>query len=267
MTLLLALAACGGAQNDGGGGTTSGTPTSSDTTTPHGNGGNDESVPSVPWGPDDPPIPGQYAALAVSSADDLECEAIEQEAPESDFWTTVGGVCRALKGDADWPTSGSLDPPPGENRYQDCLNGELAAMIAALFEWRDEHPGAEPKVSYPSRSARSPCQLHVYEASVLPPDGSYPTPGVVVRLHVADIVGDDPPEVLVDGEPVVIWEGFSERDDLLLAGEVFIPAPIEAHEATIVVKTGFGDATGTVTLPEVPSGGVSGSPTASPTPS
>jgi hypothetical protein len=264
LALLLVLAACGGTEDNAGTGSTTGTNTPSDTTTPS---GKNEPVPGVPWGPNDPPIPGQYAALAVSSTDNLDCDAVGQQAPDSDFWATVVEVCRALKGDAEWPTSGSLDPPPAENGYQDCLNRELATMLEALFEWRDEHPGAEPKVAYPPGSARSPCTLHVYDASAfsVSPDASHPTGGVVVELYVAALDEGDSPEVLVDGEPVEVLEDFSGGGDGLLIGEVFIPAPIDAHEATIVVKADFGDVTGAVLLPDVQLSTESGSQTGSPT--
>lgn len=260
---LLVLAACAGAEDNAGTGTTTGTNTPSDTTSP---AGENEPVPSVPWGPDDPPIPGQYAALAVSSTDDLDCEGVDQQAPDSDFWATVVEVCRALKGDAAWPTSWSLDPPSAENAYQDCLNGELATMLEALFEWRDEHPGAEPKMAYPSGSARSPCALDVYDAFAFPvsPDESHPSGGVGVELYVAALDEGASPQVLVDGEPVELVEAFSGTDDGLLIGEVFIPAPVGAHEATIEVKADFGDVLGTVLLPEVQLSSDSGSPTMSP---
>jgi hypothetical protein len=258
---LLLMSACGGESIDATDGT-SGPPTSPDAA-------NGEPISSVPWGPDDQEIPGQYAALSVSSADDLDCDAIDQQAPESGFWDTVLEVCRALKGDAEWPTSWSLDPPQAENGYQDCLNRELTAMLEALSDWRDEHPDAEPVVVYPSGSDRSPCRLHIYGASAVAvsPDALYPTAGVVVELHVhVAILGEpDPPEVLVDGEPVVLWESFSGGDENLVVGEVFITAPVDAREATVIVRAGFGDVTGKVVLPEVPPSIVSASPTGSPT--
>jgi hypothetical protein len=92
-------------------------------------------------------------------------------------------------------------------------------------------------------------------------DSFPPTGGVVVELHVAGLGEGDSPEVLVDGEPVELREDFSGGGDGLLIGEVLIPAPIEAHDATIVVNADFGDVTGSVALPNVPVTTISGSPT------
>ena len=248
LTLLLLLTSCGGGGGGTGSGATNGTTgstTGSDPTTPP-----DEPVSFVPWGPDDPPIPGQYASLAVTSADGLDCDSIDQQAPDNDFWSTVVGVCRALRGDAAWPTTRTLEPLPAENGYQDCLNRELAATMAALFAWHDEHPGAQPKVSYPAGSDRSPCTFRVYEASAFP-DPSDPSGGVIVELYVAGLDEDSSPQVLVDGEPVELRDNFSGEGDGVLLGELFIPAPIEAHDATIVVKADFGDVKGSVALPDV----------------
>lgn len=250
--LLLLLTACGGDGDTGSGATTreTGTNTGSEKTSP----GENEQVEGVPWGPNDPPIPGQYSALAVTSADELDCESAEQQAPDSDFWTTVVAVCRALRDDAPWPSSPSLEPPPAENGYQDCLNRELATMLEALFAWRGEHPGAEPNVAYPPASARSPCTFRVYDSIAFPvsPDPSTPAGGVIVELYVAGLDEGDAPPVLVDGQSVELREDFSGADDGLLFGELFIPGPIEAHEATIVVEAEFGDVEGSVTLPDVP---------------
>jgi hypothetical protein len=211
-------------------------------------------VPGVPWGPDDPPIPDQYAALAVSSSDELDCDAVDQNAPSNDFWSTVVEVCRALKSDGEWPTSGEFDPPPAANEFQDCLNDELATMLRALFAWRDAHPGAEPKIEYPRTSARSPCESRIYDAEVfeVPPDTSHTTGGVVVELYVPGLIDGDPsPEVRVDGEPVVLEDDFDGGDDGLSFGQIYIPAPIEAHRATIVVDAYFGPVSTTVELPDV----------------
>jgi hypothetical protein len=262
LTLLLLLTACGGGGDvDTGSGATShstGTTTDSDTTTP-----SDEPAAFVPWGPNDPPIPGQYAALAVTSGGELDCDSVDQQAPDNDFWTTVLGVCRALRGDAAWPASRSLDPPPAENGYQDCLNRELATTLDALFAWREEHPGAEPNVTYPTASARSRCTFRVYDPSAFPvsPDSSAPSGGVVVELYVAGLDEDASPPVLVDGEPVELTEDFSGGDDGLLIGELFIPGPIEAHTATIVVQADFGDVKGSVALPDIPVNTSSSPPT------
>jgi len=259
---LLLMSACGGAESIGGTDGTSGPPTSSDRA-------NGERIASVPWGPEDKDIPGHYAALSVSSADDLDCDAIEQEAPESGFWSTVLEVCRALEGESAWPTSWSLDPPQEENGYLHCLNRELARMLEALSDWRDEHPDAEPVVVYPSGSDRSPCRLRIYDASAgaVSPDAFYPTAGVVVELHVHESIldFDPPPDVLVDGESAVLLGDFDGGDDNLVVGEVFIQAPVDAHEATVVVKAWFGDVTGKVVLPEVLPSTESDSPTGSPT--
>src|SRR5687768_2590877 len=93
VTLLLLLTACGGGDTDTGSGATSHatrTNTRSETTTPS---EKNEPVASVPWGPNDPPIPGQYAALAVTSGHELDCDSVDEQAPDNDFWTTVVAVC------------------------------------------------------------------------------------------------------------------------------------------------------------------------------
>lgn len=249
MMLVLLLAACG----DGDVNTSpENVTTTSDTDKPSEE--TTESVPFPPWGPDDPLIPGQYAALSVSSSDELDCDAVDQNAPHNAFWSTVVAVCRALKGNAEWPTSGAFDPPLAANEFQDCLNDELATMLRALFAWRDAHPGAEPKVAYPRTSARSPCESRIYNAAVfeVPPDTSRPTGGVVVELNVPGLIEGDPsPVVRVDGEPVVLEDDFDGGDDGLSFGQIYIPAPIDAHRAAIVVEAYFGPVSTTVEVTDV----------------
>ena len=72
-----------------------------------------------------------------------------------------------------------------------------------------------------------------------------------MELYVAGLDEDSSPQVLVDGEPVELRDNFSGEGDGVLLGELFIPAPIEAHDATIVVKADFGDVKGSVALPDV----------------
>lgn len=265
LMLVLLLAACGGPDNGptpSDATTTSVTPAPTTRTVP-----STEPVQYVPWGPDDPPIPGQYAALAASSIDGLNCDAVDQEAPQSPFWSTVVGVCRALKDDAEWPASPSFEPPPAANGFQDCLNNELADVLRALFAWRDTHPGAEPRIEYPISSARSPCQRRIYNAAVfeIPPDPMHPTGGVIVELNVPGLNdGDSSPEVLVDGNRVALEDDFSGGDDGLSFGQVYIPAPIDGHTATIEVKDSGYVRTTTVELPDVEAA-EDGSPTTSPT--
>lgn len=255
LMLLLLLPTCGRddtqtvattTSQDNGTTTGSDTPTTSDHAT--------TAVGYVPWGPDDPLIPGQYGALSVSSSDDLDCEAVNQNAPDNAFWSTVVEVCLALKGEAEWPASGVLDPPPAANEFQDCLNAELATMLRALFDLRDAHPGAQPEVAYPRTAARSPCESSIYNAAPfeVPADTSHAAGGVIVELNVPGLVeGDPPPEVRVDGEPVLVEDDFDGGDDGLSFGQIYIPAPIDAHSATIVVDAYFGPVSATVELPSV----------------
>jgi hypothetical protein len=166
----------------------------------------------------------------------------------------VVGACHALKGNADWPTNGTLDPPPAANEFQDCLNDELATMLRALFAWRDAHPGAQPEVAYPPTSARSPCESRIYNAAVfeVQPDTSHPTAGVVVELNVPGLIDGDPsPVVRVDGKATALEDDFDGGDDGLSFGQIYIPAPIEAHSSTIVVDAYFGPVSTTVELPDV----------------
>lgn len=246
--LLLALTGCNGD------GTPSTTTLSVDTSTTTGtgttstSGGNgDDPIEYVDWGPDDPPIPGQYAALAASSSRPPNCGGAEELGPSDEFWRTVVAVCRALAGDGEWPsTTSSPAPPEAENDFQDCLNGELAAMVDDALGWHQAHPGRAPEITYPSPSSLSACQTRIHGADVFPATG-----GVVVELSVPGLDDDGQPEVRIDGEPVEVTDDFDGPDDGLSKGEVFLQAPIEAHTATLDIETRFGRLSTTIDLPNV----------------
>lgn len=106
VVLLLVAAGCGDDEDDNSSTTSASMSTSStadpdttstDRTVPNGNG--DDSIDYMNWGPDDPPIPGQYASLAASSSRSLECDGAEELGPSDEFWRTVVAVCRALTGE------------------------------------------------------------------------------------------------------------------------------------------------------------------------
>ena len=269
--LMLVLVGCGSSGTESSdtepGASTTATSAGEPADTTESNGSSDDRVPGVPWGPDDPPIPGQYGALAASSDDGLDCELVEQAAPDEDFWSTVLAVCLALRGDGEWPTNGVTEPPEAENEFQDCLNRELATMLRALLDRRAADPGAQPEIAYPPASARSPCELRIYGAAVFEVGASddHPTGGVVVELQVPGLVNGDPdPLVRVDGQPIELEDDFGGAGDGLSFGQIHLPAPIEARTATIEVETYFGVLRTTVELPEVEASGSGASQTTTP---
>jgi hypothetical protein len=246
--LLLATTGCAGGDDDGdddGNGSTE-----SDTAeSPDGNGsgeGGDGGIEYVPWGPNDPPIPGQYAALATSSGSALDCDGVASQAPAGEFWSTVVAVCRAITGQGDWPSTISVpSPPPAANAYQQCLDEELSAMLRSAFAWHEAHPGAQPSVSYPSASALSPCQTQIYDAAVFPAEG-----GIDVELSVPGLNDGNPnPQVLINGVPVEVRNDFGGAGDGLSNGSVFLAAPFDAGTATLEITTDFGTLSTTIELP------------------
>jgi hypothetical protein len=257
VVLLLLFGACGGGGEEEVGPNSSaatGSTTSSSTngTTPTSE--DDNTVPGPPWGPDDPLIPGQYGAFAKSSTADFDCETVDRGTPDDEFWTKVAAVCRALRGDGKWPVGPLVDPAPADNGFQDCLNDELAAVVRVLLELSDADPGQPPRLELAQASARSPCEYRIYEPDVVtnPPTENRPTGGVTVTVHVPSLGGDHP-TVLVDGHEATDTSIQTDEDnDGLARIEIFLPAPVEAHSATITVERDFGVQTGPpVALPDV----------------
>jgi hypothetical protein len=254
LAVVLLLGACGGDEETSGSDSsevTSSTTTSSTTgpTSTSEAEEDDNTVPGPPWGPDDPLIPGQYGALAKSSTAEFDCETIDSQTPDDEFWTTVAAVCRALRGDGTWPAGPLVDPAPADNAFQDCLNAELATVVRALLESTSVHPGQPPQLVLAHGSARSPCELLIYETEVstYPPSENRPTGGVKVEVHVPSLDVDEDPTVLVDGQEATDTEVQTDEDnDGLARIEIFLPAPVEAHRATVEVVKSFGVQQGTV---------------------
>jgi hypothetical protein len=173
----LCLVSCSDGSTGGtpGGGTSSGGTSSGGTSSGGGNGGGsggggggDDGFAYTPWGPDDPPIPGQYANFAATSAHELNCGRVEDQAPGGEFWEVALAVCKAIRGDQPWPERTTVpDPPDPENTYQGCLDAELLAMLQRALRWHADHPDGQPKISYPGRSSTSSCQSRIYEVRVL----------------------------------------------------------------------------------------------------
>jgi hypothetical protein len=221
-----------------------------------GGGGDDDGFAYPPWGPDDPPIPGQYAAFAVRSSQDLQCAAIKEEAPDDTFWGIAVRVCNAIRGDDQaWPEGKTVpSPPAGENGYQGCLNTELAAMLRRAVSWHASNPGRRPEIAYPSKSS-TPCQRRLYGVEVLSvseADDLDLGPGGQTAVRFGVPTGRDDLEptatVTVDGQRFEAKVDFSETGFVRLA--VFVdPAP-QKRDATLTVDNGRGTITETVVLPE-----------------
>ena len=132
----------GSGSGGSGAGATAMAPTAATGEAAGGGGGGDDGFEYTPWGPDDPPIPGQYAALAVTSSQDLRCEAMADQAPGGEFWVVAEAVCSTIRDGTEWAGTSSVpSPPDAENEYQDCLNAELAAMIERALRWYADNPG------------------------------------------------------------------------------------------------------------------------------
>jgi hypothetical protein len=257
----------GGSANGGGTGGSSGSDNGND-------GGGGDGYSYLPWGPGDPPIPGQYAAFAATSSHDLDCNTVQDQAPDGGFWGTALAVCRAIRDGAPWPDSTTLsDPPAGENAFQDCLNAELGAMLQRALRWHTDHPGRRPRISYPARSSTSPCQSRIYRTRVL----------TVAEAEEADpdhagkiaVVVTAPPDK--DGELAVAVDGQQPDDndvvrnindpgDGLTELTVFLDPPQQPSTAKIAVFNGRGGPM--TTRVDLPGAGESTSPpaTENPTP-
>jgi hypothetical protein len=289
----LCLTSCGGGSDEGGG--TDSSPTASASTgsgtgTPpparsgggpgngssgsggsgNGGGSGDDGFSYVPWGPKDPPIPGQYAAFATTSSHDLDCNTVHDQAPDGEFWVTALAVCYAIRDGAPWPDRTTVPAPPDpENAYQRCLNVELAAMLQRALRWHAHHPGRPPKISYPARSSTSPCQSRIYGIQVQLGDVAGSS-GTERRIVVEIVVPTGPQDfaVTVDGQPVDDGDVNQRGDqgDGLDELTVFLDPPPQTRTVQIEVFNGrTGAMTESVDLPGV---GESSSPpdTESPTP-
>ena len=173
-----ALTACAGGDADD---TGAPSPTPPDTTVdgegPVNGGGEVDSIESVHWGPDDPPIPDQYAAFAVDAAGSLDCGAIDEPAEDSDFWALAAEVCRVFTGAGAWPDASVVPPPPSEgSSYELCLDMELYDMLERAIAWHEAHPDSQPVVRYPTRGTHSPCQVSLYDVGTRDLD-AYPDEG------------------------------------------------------------------------------------------
>jgi hypothetical protein len=266
---LLCLTGCsgGGTGTDAtGGGTTD--PTANGTTgsngTNNGSGGGtngsgnsgSEGFVYVPWGPDDPPIPTQYAGMAASSGTSPNCGGVAESKPEGEFWETVVAVCRAITGDGPWPERTTVpDSPPAPNEYQACLDQELGQMVQAALRWHADNPNRRPVVSYPSSSSRSSCQARIYNVRVLTADDlvsgeGYPEGKVGIAITGSAL--DQDPTLTVDGGSVEFTGDFNVDQppgDGLTTLVVLALAQPQPRTATIRVETYRGVLEATVDLP------------------
>jgi hypothetical protein len=239
-------------------------------------GGGDDGLSYLPWGPGDPPIPGQYAAFAATSSHDLDCNTVQSQAPDGEFWDTALAVCYAIRDGAPWPDSTTIsDPPAGENAFQDCLNAELAAMLQRVLRWHADHPGRRPQISYPARSSTSPCQSRIYGTRVLTvaeageADPDHAGTGKIAVVVIAPPDKDGGLAVALDGKQPDgndVVRNINDPGDGLTELTIFLDPPRQPSTAKIAVFNGRGDPmTTSVDLPGV---GESTSPpaTENPTP-
>ena len=212
----------------------------------------DDEIDSVRWGPDDPPIPGEYFAFAVDSADGLACESIDQHADGDEFWALARDICRVFTGEGDWPDAATVPPTPEEgNIYQRCLDAELSQVLAGALAWHAAHPGESPIVRYPSSGTHSPCQTSLYDvgggrSGVVAEDdcdndesSDVPTPGIAVTVSAPGITGFANPQATVDGVALCVID--DSQDNALRTFVVVVPTSGEAHEVTIAVETKLRD--------------------------
>jgi len=282
LTALVTMIACGGgdgadpsAKTSDAGSTPTQTPTSdedpedgsgsSDTSQDQNGGGSggggggkgDKGFKYVPWGPNDPPIPEQYAVLAATGGKPPNCDGLADVKPEGAFWQAALAVCRAIVEGATWPATTTVpEPPPDANKYEVCLNAELTEMLKRALRWQADNPGRQPAVEYPAESTISPCQARIYEVRVLGeaeldasesrlPDG--------VPLAITGSAMDrDPLTVTVDGQLAEFTGDFlvpAPDGDGLATVVVLAPPADQPHTAEIVVSTFRGRIATTVKLP------------------
>ena len=269
--VVVAFAACGSDDlGDTTGSTSTSTTPTTTTTTPGSTsslppsttagGGDDDEIDSVQWGPDDPPIPGEYSAFAADGAAGLSCDSIDDRADGDPFWTLAADVCRVFTGAGSWPDVASVPAPPAEgNAYQRCLDGELFEMLERALDWRAAHPGASPLVRYPARGTHSPCQTTLYDVG--PTEAStgdrcindeslaVPAPGVPVVMSAPGITGFANPRATVDGSVLCVVG--DSQDNALRTFIVVVPTTGEGETVSISVETNYGTLQTAVELPAV----------------
>jgi hypothetical protein len=182
----------------------------------------------TPWGPDDPPIPGQYFALAAAPGHPPRCDDLANAQPGGDFWTTAVAVCRAITAAAPWPATTTVPRPPATNNaYETCLDAELSAMLKRALSWHAAHPGRKPKVRFPAHTSISACQLRIYAVRVLGAgdlvQGQTQPAGIALAITAAGANGD---VVRVDGQPVEFTSAFD------------VAAPGDGLQTIVVVAAG-----------------------------
>ncbi len=215
--------------------TTSNVPLSTTAPTPTSEEPDDINWP--PWGPGDPLIPQQYAALVPGSPKGFRCEAVRGMVPDGDEDGFSGharpAVPSAIRDGSLWPAATSApDPPPADNEFQDCLNRELASMLNDALAWHRDHPDSQPHVSYAAPGSLSPCQQRVYEVKVneYAPDTDHPVGGLSIELLIPGLPNSGGrPTIVVDGEEASYLHGFSGAGSGLGRGIVFLSAPVGAH--------------------------------------
>lgn len=207
----------------------------------------------VPWGPDDPPVPQRYSALAASATGRPACGDAASNALPGAFWELAVEVCDALAGTAPWPATTAVPaPPPAPNAYEACLDAELAAMLRRALQARAAS-SLPPVPRYASPGTLSPCQTTVFEARALTAADGYgadvvPAGSVAVRVMAGS--ADVTSSVTVGGLPaeVLAVEPASGAATLV----VLVPAPAEATTAPLTVTTTRGVLSATVALPAAP---------------
>jgi hypothetical protein len=214
-----------------------------------------ETIAYTPWGPDDPPVPGEYAALAATADRPPRCDDVARQSPGGPFWTTVAQVCRALTGAGPWPRDATVPHPPAAGTaYQACLDDELTAMVGRALSWHARHPADRPRVVYPRSSSISPCQFRIYDARPLTPDelaSAGQGPGVA-GIAVFGTGLADPTAVTVDGQPVQpLGDVGIAAPGLGLDAVVVLTAP-GPRTARVAVTTARGTVTAQVRLPAGP---------------
>lgn len=212
----------------------------------------DDGIAYLPWGPDDPPVPDQYTALAAAPGAPPRCDAAADAQRDEPFWAFAAAVCGALTADAPWPPSDQIPaPPPAENAFQSCLDDELTGLLRAALRWHADHPGQRPKLAYPARSSRSPCQFRVYGVEVLAPAEGGSEVGDEVAVAITASGLDEDPAVTVEGLPTPLETGNELPDPGVRLRTIVVRAtvPERPRAATIELKTPAGTLTATVGLP------------------
>lgn len=210
--------------------------------------GGDAGIDYLDWGPNDPPIPDQYAALAASSGTPPDCDRVADAHPGGDFWVVAVAVCRAMTGDpAAWPSTTTVpDPPSGADAFEQCLNSELAAMLQRALDWHQAHDGEQPQLRYPPSHSVSPCQNQIYSVQIDDADASWLGNSIPVVVDVA-ILGEAV-SVRVDGEPPLDFTESGARQGLRTV-TFLVPPAAEARTAAFEISTDRTSLQGAVELP------------------